>query len=367
MRPALTVIVDDRPTRLLADLVDKPWAAEDGETWKATFPYTIERANLREAELTVAPDLTITLPAPERVDAEAREKSAPARGDAPRQPDHGRAGSSSDVSADAALDEPDPPHRKSRSTASGGERDVVDALIRELADLRDAQRGLRARLDRAEADKADTAQRLRELSHELDEVMHGREESNAARDRIAAELEAAQRERSEFVAERDTALQERYRMAVDRESVQRTHDEALQASEAAGVARDLALSERGAALAAQHQASSERDVASAARDQAVAERDAALSHRDHALAERDAAVASREEAASAREELSATAERLHAELADSLAARGAALVMRRATQGPAVSRRYASIFPGAITVAVVLAIALILVILLRVA
>jgi hypothetical protein len=40
--------------------------------------------------------------------------------------------------------------------------------------------------------------------------------------------------------------------------------------------------------------------------------------------------------------------------------------MRRAVQAPAVSRRYASIFPGAIMITVVLAIVLILVILLRV-
>jgi hypothetical protein len=47
-------------------------------------------------------------------------------------------------------------------------------------------------------------------------------------------------------------------------------------------------------------------------------------------------------------------------------ARGAWLVMRRAAQAPAVSRRHATIFPRAITIAVVLAIVLILVILLRV-
>ena len=42
MRPALTVVVDGKPIRLLADLADKPWAPEDGGPWKAMFPYTIE-------------------------------------------------------------------------------------------------------------------------------------------------------------------------------------------------------------------------------------------------------------------------------------------------------------------------------------
>jgi chromosome segregation ATPase len=360
------VVVDGRPIRLLADLADKPWAAEDGEPWKATFPYTIDRAQPREAELTVAPDVTITLPAPERLVAAASKKSASSGARASRQPGLRQAGSRSQNSADAASDRLDQPRRKSRTSTVGGEPREADALMRELADLRDIQRRLRQQLDRVQADKANTTQRLHEVSRELREVRHEREESNAAHDRIAAELEAVQRERAEIAAERETALGERDRMAVDREAAQRTHDQALQASEVAGVARDRALSERGAALAAQRQAASERNAAIATRDQAVAERDAALSLRDHALAERDAAVAERDQAVSVREALSDTTERLHSELADLLSARGAALVMRRAAQAPAVSRRYARIFPGAITIAAVLAIVLILVILLRV-
>jgi hypothetical protein len=366
MRPALTVVVDGQPVRLLADLADKPWAAEDGEPWKATFPYTIEPAHSRQAELTVAPDLTITLPAPKRLAVGAREKPAAPRGDGSRRQGLRRAGSGSDVGADAAVERLDRPSGKSRSSAVGTESDVADALLKELADLRDTQRRLRQRLDRVEAEKARTAQRLQEMSGELREVLQEREELNGARERIAAELEAAQRERSEFVAERDSALRERHRIEADRQVAQRTHDAALQANEAAGVARDRALSERGAALAAQRQAVSERDVAGAARDQAVAEREAALSHRDRALAERDAAVAERDKAVSAQAELSGTTARLHSELADLRSARGAALVMRGAAQAPAVSRRNARIFPAAVTIAVVLAIVLILVILLRV-
>jgi hypothetical protein len=327
MRPALTVLVDEQPIRLLADLADKPWAAEDGELWKATFPYTLERPHSPEAELTVAPDLTITLPLPE-------------------------------------FERPDRPRRRTRSPA-GREPDEADALMRELVDLRDTQGRLRLRLDHTEAEKAKTAERLDDVSRELREVRAQREESNAARDRLAAELEAVRRERGEFVAERDTALQERNQMAVDRETTQRTHDQALQASEAAGVARDRALSERGVALSAQRQAASERDVASAARDKALVEREAALSLRDRALAERDEAMAARDEAVSTGEELSRTSERLDSELADLHSARGAALVMGRAAHAPVVSRRYANIFLATITIAVLLAIVLILLVLLR--
>src|SRR5438067_2302960 len=64
MRPALTLVVDGQPTRLLADLADKPWAAEDGEPWNAAFPFALEGGELLDAELTVAPDITVTLPLP---------------------------------------------------------------------------------------------------------------------------------------------------------------------------------------------------------------------------------------------------------------------------------------------------------------
>ena len=39
IRPSLTLVADEEQRRLLADLEHKPWAAEDGEPWEATFPY----------------------------------------------------------------------------------------------------------------------------------------------------------------------------------------------------------------------------------------------------------------------------------------------------------------------------------------
>src|ERR1700761_1211770 len=64
MRPALTVVVDGQPTRLLADLAHKPWAAEDGEPWQAGVPYDQQDGEWVEGELNVAPDITATLPPP---------------------------------------------------------------------------------------------------------------------------------------------------------------------------------------------------------------------------------------------------------------------------------------------------------------
>jgi hypothetical protein len=343
MRPALTVVVDGRPVRLLADLAEKPWAAEDGEPWKATFPYSIEGEQSGDAELTVSPDVTITLPVPERRSVAGRRKSG-SRAHAPGQP---------------------------------GSRPLgTRALLRELTDLRDRERQLQARLERVEADKAEITQRLLEASGELREVTQGRDESHAARDRLAAELEAVQRERSEIIAERDAALQERDAalhqrdvLAADRDAARRDHDETMAASQAAGIARDRALVEREEALVAQRAVISERDAAVAARDQAVADRDAAVSVRDEAVAERDAAL-------SDRESLSRTGERLESALADLSSAHGAALVMSRATQAPGIGvrghgrsiflrRTRSGLIPGAITIVVVLAILIVWVILLR--
>jgi hypothetical protein len=336
MRPALTVVVDGRPVRLLADLADKPWAAEDGEPWKATFPYTIKRGQSAEAELTVAPDVTITLPEPERRGGAARKKSSSRRAHPSRQ--------------------------------SGVRPTSNHALLHQLTELRDTERRLRGQLARMEAERAETTERLLETSRELLEAKHEREEYHAARDLVAAELEAVQPQLSELVAEREAAVRERDQMAADRETAVRTHDQALQASEAAGVARDRALTEQGAALTAQQEAVSERDAAVAARDQAVAERDAALSLRDEALAARDAAV-------SDREALSRSTEQLQSQLTDLSSAHGAALVMRRAAQagtgarGPGRSiflrRTRSSVIPGALTFAVIIAILLIWVLLLR--
>ena len=86
LRPALIADVDGQSIRLLADLADKPWTAEDGEPWQAAFPYTLERGQLQEAELTVAPDVTITLPVPQRAAGAAKKKSSSRRADATPQP-----------------------------------------------------------------------------------------------------------------------------------------------------------------------------------------------------------------------------------------------------------------------------------------
>lgn len=244
MRPALTADVDGQSIRLLADLADKPWTAEDGEPWQATFPFIVERAQFHEAELTVAPDVTITLPAPQRAAGAARNKSSSRRADAIPRPGSRPPAGGSRVSAEERFDELDRGRRKSRRSDLGGRGGQADALTRELAELRKAHSRLRRRLDRLEADKARNAQSLDEMSRRLRRVRQQRDEAKAARDRIAAELEALQTERGEVVAERDAMRLERDQIARELGAAQGARDEVVQQSGAARAARDRAVSVR---------------------------------------------------------------------------------------------------------------------------
>src|SRR5947209_14668234 len=59
VRPTLLLLADGERSRWLADLEHKPWLAEDGEPWEAAFPCGIESSLVSEAELAVAPDISI--------------------------------------------------------------------------------------------------------------------------------------------------------------------------------------------------------------------------------------------------------------------------------------------------------------------
>ncbi len=329
MRPALSVVVDGRPTRLLADLAEKPWAAEDGEPWKATFPFPV-KGELLEAELTVAPDITVTLALPAARAVARKPKLSPGA-----------------VRPRAGVG-------RAKQVARG---DQLGSPARELAEAEGEQRRLQRRLERAEEEQAQaqartqqTTARLDELLGQLSEVARERDQVQSARDQLAAELQASRRERKRLEAERDSAGQAR--------------DEAMRTAEGATEALERALAERGAAVAAQKRAESERDAAVAERDQTATERGGALALRDHALAERDAALAARDDAVYQRDSLARTSERLQSELADVVSTRGAALVMRRATQERAVSRRN-TVIPWAVAVVIALALIVVLVIALR--
>jgi hypothetical protein len=346
MRPALMVTLQGQPTRLLADLAHKPWSAEDGESWKAAFPCTPEAGELLDAELTVAPDITISLPAPKRRSASSRRKREPTSAASASEPADGR------------------PPRESRTSRGesreriGSDASQLVALRYELARAQDQARRLKERLARSEAEREAAAADAGELTDKLARITGERDDASRARDRIAAALDALQRDHAELAAERDAARRER-------EQARHERDQAQRRSQMAVEAQDQALAERGAAIAAQEAARSERDAAVMARNQAAAECAAALAVRDHALAERDAAVAKQESAVAERDALARGNERLQSELSDLHSSRGAALVMRRAAREGPATHTGAALIRGAIALLLVAAVAVVLLIVLR--
>jgi hypothetical protein len=342
MRPALVLVVDGQPTRLLADLADKPWAAEDGRPWTAAFPTAIDRGQVLEAELTVAPDITIALPAPPPRVVVASTKTS-SRGVEPSAPRGARS--------------------VRRSEDAGGKE--LASLAGEVADAEAEQARLRRELGRMKADQEEAAARTDKLLGQLSDVARERDEARAASDQRRADLEALQREQAQTAADRDAARRARDETAAERDAARLALDDATQVAETARASNDRALTERAAAIAAQKRAKSERDAAAAERDQAAAERDGARALRDHALAERDAAVAARDEAVYQRHALSRTSERLQSELANLISARGAAMVMRRAAHDRPASRRRPAVLAGAIGIILALTLVLVLLIALR--
>jgi hypothetical protein len=219
LRPVLTVTVDGRSMRLLADLAGKPWAAEDGGLWHASFPCALTGPELIGAELSVTPDLTVALQSrrptsPESTPAPDRA----ARGPSPHTPDESHAPAT-----------PSPFERRSRGDA--GER-----LRRELVDARTEQRRLQSQVDHLCLEKEETAQRIRELITQAGEVEQELDGVTRARDQLAGELKRERDRSAGVAAERDEALFELDAMTAKRDAAHYDYTELvrkLNASEAA--------------------------------------------------------------------------------------------------------------------------------------
>jgi hypothetical protein len=328
IRPTLTVMTGGRGSRALADLEHKPWAPEEGKLWMAAFSCTVEDATALEAELNVAPDITITLPAPG--DGAATGAAKGAKRERPgREPRVRR----------ELLERPAPQRRSAArpSQESTARREVaaikttMDAAIADKERLlheSDAEKErLQGELAASKTEQAQLRARVEELTAELDRAVAACTSALAARDQA---LETSARS----VAERDTAVQ---------------------AQEEAVAARDAALESRDAAVAM-------REEALNARDESDAAANAALLARDHALAQRDAADTARGRAVADRETLAQAADQLRNQHEDDLATRGAQLVMRNATIASGAARRHVGWTKRTIAIIVVLAVVLALLI-----
>jgi|SRR5579884_1202258 len=203
MRPALTLVVDGRPVRLLADLEHKPWAAEDGEPWMAEFPWSLGAAAIAQAELTVAPDITIALPPPGGRAAARRlaprDQAAAQRDQAAAQRDQARR------ERDEAIAQRDEARRER------------DRLASELDELRRGLEDLAAERDAAHRERDELAAQRDAARRERDEAARLAEREAAARERALGERGSALAAQAQAESERDGAIAERDRAVAERE------------------------------------------------------------------------------------------------------------------------------------------------------
>ncbi len=337
IRPTLTVTVHDQSIRLLADLDDKPWAPEEGVPWRAAFPSRFEADEVQRAELTVAPDITIEL----RVSG---------------------SGSGQKAKAPSKPAKPEP-----RAPAEPVSDSVSTALGHELAAAQRRQDQLTRQLDRAEADRAHTAARLDELLGNLSEALQDRDQAQAARDEALGRLDELDRRHGDIAVGRDAALGERDAAVRARDAALEERDVARLERDAARQERDLALADRSAAIGAQTRAESERDTAVVSLAHAEEERQLAQTLLDQAQIQRDEALAAHQDAIRERESIRGTVNQLNSEMAQQASSRGAAMVMRRATQEPAAFRTHTPLLPRAMAVIFMMAVIVVLLIVLHVA
>jgi hypothetical protein len=257
MRPTLTAVADGRAQRLLAVLDHKPWIAEEGEAWLAAFPWSADPAALIEAELTVAPDVTVPLPPP----------SSPRAGRRPRAPSS-RSRDPAPSELDAAKRDGERLRRELREALAARE-----TAIAERHDVIEAEVGLRVADLRAEVERERAAAGLAaEIARERDAARAGRDE--------------AIRERDEAHGERDAARRERNRMLAQRDSARTRAEEITRQWEVTAALGTRRTQERDAVASERDRLARERDAIAGERDRLTRERDAISGERDAALEQR---------------------------------------------------------------------------------
>jgi hypothetical protein len=226
VRPTLTVVAPGRPQRLLADLRDKPWQAEDGAEWIAAFTWDGDPSDFGEIELNVAPDISIVLTGTgdDTADAAVAAGSEPARVELQR------------TWADLADERRESERMRRELVAVRTELDEAHA---ELAQLREAaveadaaisrRDAALAKLDAVESEHAETTRALERAHHERDQARRARDHALTERDRAIADREQAAAHAEHAARERGQALRERDRAGAARDEALRERDQAVSA------------------------------------------------------------------------------------------------------------------------------------------
>ncbi len=229
VRPTLMLRTAAGRIRLLADLEHKPWPAEEAEPWVAAFPWDLAAESVSDLELSVAPDIAVSLPAP-------------------------------------GADVPGAPIPSGRDSfvLARSEATDADALSRKLAEEQRRNHLLREQLD------------------ELRDAHVQAVAATARRDAALAALEVAQRERGQAVDELERARGEFHEAVA---SARAEREEAIRACQLARSETAEARSERGAAVRASERLGSERAMALRSAERAGLARDDALRTAEEARTE----------------------------------------------------------------------------------
>jgi hypothetical protein len=239
VRPTLTMRIDGAKHRLLADLEHKPWPAEDGEDWVASFSSVPPAGDTRDVELSVARDIVIPLSTPTSVTSGRRRTAASAAPARPEAPAKARP----DDRARAALEQERAKARDLRRALDDAEADR--GRLAAQHDALTAERdGMRHDQARSRAQVAELQQRLRTsetnanagLSETQDELEAERAEANrlratldrretvaADRDRLGSERDRFAAERDRLAAERKVLVTERNELIAEREGMRHEH------------------------------------------------------------------------------------------------------------------------------------------------
>ena len=212
VRPTLTLGSGDNAQRALADLEHKPWAADDGELWKAAFPIERLAKDPGKVELTVAPDITVALPPPGAGAREQRIKARPRRDDlldnlrgarrdgrpatgsgngrGPRRDGRSATGWEEGLEAQREAPRvPDAPARVRASASALSRRDAAVSRLTEALAARDQatqayEQAVRAR-DQALRDRNNMRKQLDRMAKERDQALRDRERAIAKANKAA--------------------------------------------------------------------------------------------------------------------------------------------------------------------------------------
>jgi uncharacterized coiled-coil DUF342 family protein len=308
VRPTLTMRIDGAKHRLLADLEHKPWAAEDGEEWIASFSPAPPAGDTRDIELSVARDIVIPLSAPASVTSSPRptgKTAAPARPETrPKARPADRVQKALELERAKARElrralddaETDRGRLAAQRDALTAERDgmrhdqarsraqVAELQQRLRSSETNANTGLSESRDELEAERAET-NRLRATVDRHDAVAAERDRLGAERDRLAAERDRLAAERKVLVTERDELIAERESMRHEHALLRQKVAELRKQVKTTATSANAGLSEAGHKLKAERAESKRLRAALESHSAVVTERDRLARELEAAVAE----------------------------------------------------------------------------------